>query len=52
MKTKSFRNYLEKRLDKKEIEEIQDEARREANILKSTQSLEMENNEEVKDDRL
>jgi DNA-binding Xre family transcriptional regulator len=37
MKTKSFKKYLEKRLDKKEIAEIEEQARLEAKILKSIQ---------------
>jgi hypothetical protein len=37
MKTKSFKKYLETRLDKKEIAEIEEQARREARILKSIQ---------------
>ena len=35
MKTKSFKEYLEKRLNKKEIEEIEKQAALEVKILKS-----------------
>jgi len=38
MKTKSFRSYLEKRLDKAEIEEIERQAELEIKILKTIQS--------------
>jgi transcriptional regulator with XRE-family HTH domain len=37
MKTKSFKDYLEKRLDKKEITQIKEHAEREVSILKSFQ---------------
>ena len=37
MKTKNFQNYLEKRLDKKEIKEIEAQARLEIKILKAIQ---------------
>jgi DNA-binding Xre family transcriptional regulator len=37
MKTKSFQEYLEKRLNKKEIAEIEEQARLEAKILRSIQ---------------
>ena len=37
MKTKSFQSYLEKRLDKKEIVKIKEQAQREVHIFKSLQ---------------
>lgn len=39
MKTKSFRDYLEKRLNKKEIAQIQEQAEREVSIFKSFQKM-------------
>ena len=39
MKTKSFQKYLEKRLDKKEIKEIQRQAKLEAKMLRLLQNL-------------
>lgn len=39
MKTKSFRDYLEKRLNKKEIAQIKKQADREVRILKSFQKM-------------
>ena len=39
MKTKSFQEYLEKRLDKDEIEEIRQQAHSEIRILKSLQKM-------------
>lgn len=38
MKTKSFQKYLEKRLDKEEIAEIEEQARLEIKIFKSIQA--------------
>ncbi len=39
MKTKSFQKYLEKRLNKEEIAEIEEQAKREIQILSSIQKL-------------
>lgn len=39
MKTKSFKDYLEKRLDKKEIAQIKKQAEREVKIFKSLQKM-------------
>ncbi len=39
MKTKSFQEYLEKRLDKKEIAQIKEQAEREVKIFKSFQKM-------------
>jgi hypothetical protein len=39
MKTKSFKEYLEKRLDKDEITEIEEQAQLEVKILQSIQKL-------------
>jgi len=39
MKTKSFKDYLEKRLDKKEIAHIKKQAKREIRIFKSFQKM-------------
>ena len=39
MKTKSFQDYLEKRLDKKEIAQIKEQAEREVKIFKSFQKM-------------
>ena len=39
MKTKSFKNYLDKRLDKNEIAEIKQQAQLEIRILKSIQNI-------------
>ena len=39
MKTKSFQKYLEKRLDKKEIAEIEKQAALEIEILKNMQCV-------------
>ncbi len=39
MKTKSFKDYLEKRLDKKEIAQIKKQAEREVRIFKSFQKM-------------
>ena len=39
MKTKSFKAYLEKRLDKKEIAQIKEQAEREVRIFKSFQKM-------------
>lgn len=39
MKTKSFRDYLEKRLNKKEIAQIEEQAEREIKIFKSLNRL-------------
>lgn len=38
MKTKSFKDYLEKRLDKKEIKEIEEQARMEYQTLRALQN--------------
>jgi Cro/C1-type HTH DNA-binding domain len=39
MKTKSFKDYLEKRLNKKEIAQIKEQAEREVRIFKSFQKM-------------
>ena len=39
MKTKSFQDYLNKRLNKQEIAEIKEQAQREIKILKSFQKI-------------
>jgi hypothetical protein len=39
MKTKSFKKYLEKRLDKNEIAEIKEQAQLEIRIFKSIQKV-------------
>jgi DNA-binding Xre family transcriptional regulator len=39
VKTKSFKKYLEKRLDKEEIAEIEEQAHREIKMLKSIKKL-------------
>jgi len=44
MKTKSFQEYLQKRLDKKEIDEIKKQAALEVKILKYTQQCLLFNN--------
>jgi len=39
MKTKSFKEYLERRLDKEEIAQIKEQAEREVRIFKSLQKM-------------
>ncbi len=39
MKTKSFQEYLEKRLNKEEIAEIEEQARREVQMLRTIQQI-------------